>query len=159
MGLLHLHALKHLGCIVQVVVSRSEKKARYFHLSRSLKKLGRYVGRGKRRSIAQATVENGALRHEVVLAIGNAAHKEIKKICSDSHDSILRMKSKIALERFTWERVWTEIETNAPLLVSLLLQLIPPSKREDKRVRPALCICISILLKLRCDIEGMFNTT
>lgn len=134
-----------------MVVSRSDKKARYFHLSQSLKKLGKYVARGKRRSIAHATVENGELRHEVVTAIGNAARKEIKKICSDSHDSILRMKLKPALEHFTWERVWTELQNHAPLLMSLLLQLLPPSKREGKNVRAALCICISIILKLHCQ--------
>ena len=141
-----------LRFIFQVVVSNStrEKKVRYFHLLQSLKKLGRYVGRGNKRSIAKAVVENDALRHEVVTAIGIAAHKEIKSICSDSHDTILRMKSKTALEHFTWERVWIEVKNNAPVLVSLLLQLIPPSKREDQSARQALCICISILLKLRC---------
>lgn len=117
---------------VQVVVARSERKARYFHLSRSLQKLGRYVGRGKRRSIAQATVENSALQREVVTAIGNIEYKEIKSICSDSHDSIRRMKSTIAVERFTLESVWVEVQTNAPLLVSFLLQLIQPSKEKMK---------------------------
>lgn len=41
------------------------------------------------------------------------------------------------------------MKLNAPLLVSLLLQLLTPSKREDKTVRPAPCVCINILLKLR----------
>ena len=65
---------------------------RYFHLSRSLKQLGKYVGRGKRQMIAKAVMENATLQQEVVGQIGRASRTEIMKICSDSHDSILRIK-------------------------------------------------------------------
>ena len=41
-------------------------------------------------------------------ALSTAVRKEIRKICSDSHDSILRMKTETALELFSWERVWLE---------------------------------------------------
>ena len=34
-------------------------------------------------------------------------------------------------------------------MVSILTNLFPPSKREDKSVIPALCVCGSIFLKLR----------
>ena len=127
-----------------------QKKNRYFYLSRSLRKIGRYVGRGNKRSIAEAVIQNSALCHEVVTALGRALRKEIGKICSDSHDSILRMKTKTALELFSWGRVWLELQTHAPLLVDVLLQLLPPSKRTtEDAIHPALCICASILLKLR----------
>ena len=48
--------------------------------------------------IAKAVFEKVALRQEVVHQVCKASHKEIIKICSDSPDSILRMKSKVALE-------------------------------------------------------------
>lgn len=135
---------------MQVVVSKDKKKSRFFHLSQSLKKLGKYVGRRNKQSIARAVVENVALRKEVVTQISRLALKEIKLICSDTHDSILRMKSKIALEKFTWERVWLELEQYLPLLVSIFLQFVPQSKRENLSTRRVLCVCISILLKLHC---------
>lgn len=75
-----------------------------------------YVGRRKKRSITKAVVENVALRKEVITQVSRLALKEIKLTCSDRHDSILRMKSKISLEKFTWERVWLELEQNVPLL-------------------------------------------
>ena len=126
-----------------------EKIGIYFYLSRSLKKIGKYVGRGKKRSIAEAVIQNNALRNEVVAALGTAAHKEISKICSDSHDSILHMKTKTALELFSWERVWLELQTHAPLLVVILVQLLPSSKHKAEDViHPAVCICASIFLKL-----------
>ena len=42
-------------------MSNKDKKNRYFYLSQSLKKIGKYVGRGKKRSIAKAVVENSTL--------------------------------------------------------------------------------------------------
>ena len=121
-------------------MSDKERKNRYFHLFRSLKKIGKYVGRGKKRSIANAVIENSTLRKEVLLALGKAARKEISKICSDSHDSILRMKTKPALELFSWERVWLELQTHAPLIMALLVQLLPSSKRKTEcAYHPALC--------------------
>ena len=74
-------------------------------------------------------IENEVLRNEVVMVLGSAAHKEIAKICSEIHDSILRMKTKIALECFTWERVWLELQDHAPILVAILTSLLPPTKR------------------------------
>lgn len=134
---------------LQVVVSKKQEKNRYFHLSKSLKKVGKYIGRGNKRSIATAVVENAALQGEVLLALCTEACKEVKKLCSDSHDSILRNTTKPAVELFTWERVWLELQLNAPLLLSLLTNLISPTKRDDKSVKPALCMCASILLKLQ----------
>ena len=64
---------------MQVVVSKNEEKSRYFHLSGSLKKIGKYVGRGKKRSIAVAVVENASLRGEVVSSLCNEARKEIHR--------------------------------------------------------------------------------
>lgn len=88
------------------------------------------------------------MRREVVAALGNSVQKEIKKLCSDSHDSILRMKSKTALERFTWERVWLEIQMNAPLLVSLFLHHL---KEKTKLSGQLFAHALVFLLKLRCQ--------
>ena len=93
-------------------------------------------------------LENEALRREVITQIGLLLQREIKMICSDTHDSILRMKSKIALEKFTWERVWLELEENTPLLVSIFLQMVPRCKREDESTKATLCLCMCILLKI-----------
>ena len=72
----------------------------------------------------------------------------MKCVCSDSHDSILRMKNKTALEHFTRETVWSELEPKAPTLTAILLGLAPPSKQESEHIKPALSLCVSILLKL-----------
>ena len=40
------------------VVTSSEQRSRYFHLTDSLKKVGKYMGRGKRKSIVKAILES-----------------------------------------------------------------------------------------------------
>ena len=97
--------------------------------------------------IAKAIADNVMLRQEVVHQLCKICRKEIQKICSDTHDSILRMKSKVALEHFSWETVWLEMENNAPLLVAFFKQLFPPHKKEDQSTTMAICVCISILLQ------------
>ena len=133
---------------MQVVLSK-EKKNWYFHLIGSVKKVGKYVGQGKRHSIAVAVVENTTLRREVVLVLGSEVGKEMKRLCSDENDSILRMTTKPALLQFTWKRVWDELQLDAPLMMSILTNFLPPSKKNDESLRPALCLCASIFLKLR----------
>ena len=128
-----------------------KKRPCYFHLTQSLKKLGRYVGRGNRRSIAKAAVGNMTLRPELLTEMCGTVRAEMKSVSSDSHDSILRLKTKTALEHFTWETVWIELQQNAPTPMSLLVGLTPASKYKSKGIRPALCWCASILLKLRND--------
>ena len=129
-----------------MVVSYS-KESKYHQLTRSLKKLGRYIGRGNRKSIANAAVSNNSLRPEIVQKLGQVIrNKEVVRICSDEHDSILRLKSKPALEHFSWETVWEELPQNAPMLMSLLLNLVPSSKCDSESVKPALCICASVIL-------------
>ena len=143
---------------MQVVVSKNEEKNRCFHLSGSLKKIGKYVGRGKKGSIAVAVVENASLRGEVVSSLCNEARKEIQRLCSDSHDSILRLPTKPALEQFTWDRVWHELQLNAPLMLSILTNLLPLSKRDNKSVIPALCVCASIFLNLQNQKMNVVQT-
>lgn len=80
------------------------QRNRYFYLSRSLKRIGKYVGRGNRKSIAKAVCDNDSLRSEVIVSVSRMIRKEVKKVCSKNHKSMLRVKSRTALESFTWDR-------------------------------------------------------
>lgn len=132
-------------CIhIQVALWANQRKTRYFHLSRSLKKLGRFVGRGNKESIVKAVMENPHLHEFVVRAISKEVQGELKEICSDSYDTILRMKYKVALQNFTWSRVWKELQSKTPTLLAIL-----SGGYSKGQVQPALCTCASILMKLR----------
>ena len=75
--------------------------------------------------------------------------KEMQAVASVGHDSILRMKNKESLEHFSWDRVWCVVQTHCPLLAKFLKECLPPSAREKDSFIPSLCLCSSILLKLR----------
>lgn len=114
---------------MKVVVSYS-RQSKYYHLTSSLKKLGRFVGRGNRSSTAQAAVENMILLPQIALKlVAHLRRHEIVPICSDNHDFLLWLKSKPAVEHFTWESVWLELQQNAPILMSILSNQLPLSKR------------------------------
>ncbi len=71
-------AIKSLCTCTQVVEKRKDQRVRVQRLSRSLKKLGRSVGRRDRNSIAR----------QAVRLVGKELAKELKQACSV--DSILR---------------------------------------------------------------------
>ena len=58
------------------------------------------------------------------------------------------MKYKVALERFTWDRVWQELENKAPTLLKIL-----SGGASSNNIKPAICTCASILLKLRRNLK------
>ena len=63
-----IHCIMNITCTpTQIAVWGCKQKTRYFHLSRSLKKLGKYIGRGKKHSIVSAIMNNPHLHPHVVV--------------------------------------------------------------------------------------------
>ena len=59
------------------------------------------------------------------------------------------MKSKNSLEKFTWDRIWSEVETCCPLLASFIKGCLPPKLQDNSCSLPSLCVCASIILKMQ----------
>ena len=70
--------------------------------------------------------------------------KGISRGSSDSHDSILRMTSKPALENLMWDRVWQELLLKTPLLAATL--------------KSWSSVCASIILKLQNQKVNVVQT-
>jgi hypothetical protein len=130
-----------------VVGYKSQPKVR--ELTSSLKKLGKSVSCGQRLAIAKSALQNSSLRTHIVKVQALEIRKEIGKLSSQKHSSILRMKSKISFENFTWERVWKEICSCCPLLSIILLNCLHPQVQEKSLTVPSLCLSASVLFKLR----------
>ena len=92
-------------------------------------------------------MSNPQLHDHVVNAIAKEVQKEIKEICSDQYSSILRMKYKVALETFAWDRVWKELETKAPTLLMVL-----SGGASSSNIKPAICTCAGILRNPKVNI-------
>ena len=72
--------------LIQVVVAHN--KPSYWRLTRSLKKLGRIVGRGNRTSIARTVLVDPGLREAVLSQLVACMKKEMKKLCSHTLSSV-----------------------------------------------------------------------
>ena len=88
------------------------------------------------------------MHHHVIYEVAKEIKKEIKKLCSDKNDSILRMKTKLALERFSWDCVLTELQLTTPTLLKILTDCLPKKKTATSAVIRGICTAASIMLKL-----------
>lgn len=119
------------------------------------------MGRGSRRSIACAAINNKTLQPYIIAELTKLIRGEVKELCSTKYDSILCMKVKHALEKFSWDRVWGELEKKCPILLQVLTESLPYTTRCKESIKPAMCTSACILLKLRCPsmslLQGMLS--
>lgn len=122
------------------------KKPVYHHITGPMKKLARLVGCGNLTSIAAFVIRNPALKSKILNEIQKIVRNEIKIICSDKEKSIFRDKSQHHLENFSWEPLWSELSSKAPVLLSIM-KGCTPKKADPEHIKPIICTCVAILLK------------
>ena len=90
-----MHVYLYL-CVVNFsqVVTKHKSKARVTHVSRSLKKLGKGVGRLNQTSIAREAMNDQRIRERILNVLGEKIWKEMKAMCSLMDISILRDTSQ-----------------------------------------------------------------
>ena len=93
-------------------------------------------------SLASSLVTSDRTGNTVLKSLVQNIQKEIKHICSDDHDSILRDAHE-GVKRFNWETVWAELMAQVPLLMKLLALIVRFSVKE----KPLLCLIASMILK------------
>lgn len=84
------------------------------------KRLCQPLIRGSRYSLAKKCLDDEETRKYLIKCIGKTLQNEIANLCSNKHSSILKDKSKQAMESFSWDKLVAEMEINAPMLLSLL---------------------------------------
>ena len=139
--------------------SRRGGKGRVNRLTRSLKRIGRSVGRQNRKSIARQVVADTVTRTHIVDQLGKVIDKEMRQMCSLKVPSILRGSDPNVLRTFSWSKVIDELKSVAPTLLRVLQSCVsvkePPSKRRlhKKTVRPKgdgiIGLCAAIVLRHR----------
>ena len=65
-------------------------------------------------------MRNPNLQEDIIKVSVQEVRKEMQAVASVGHDSILCMKNKESLERFSWDCVWCEVQTHCPLLAKFL---------------------------------------
>ena len=156
----HVHKeliLLFLTLYAQVVVSH--KRPSYFHLSRSLKKLGRIVGRGNRPSIAKTVLNDPPLTTAILANVVARMKREMKKLCSLNFSSIHQWTDFASLKSFSWEKVVEELVAHAPTLHAIVDGCIP--RGDEARRNAIIGIVVSIFLKARnrsmCAVQTVLS--
>ena len=103
------------------MIVKKQSKARVFQLSRSLKSLGRSVGRRNRSSIARQVVKDNRIRKKVVERMGKLLSQELTNLASLKTNSVLRNRSCEALEQFSWQNLRKKHPLPSPCLSSVLM--------------------------------------
>ena len=91
--------------------------------------------------------------------IGKLIHKELQTICSGKFNSIMRDTSDITMEHFSWESIWIELESKAPIFLSVIESALPAKTKNKKK--PVICMIASMLAKFRnrkmCQVQAVVS--
>ena len=100
------------------------------------------ICRGSYPSLASSVAQSDRTTNATVIAVVKIIRKEIKHICSQSHDSILRDTHE-GIKHFSWNTIWTELMAEAPTLMMLLSLIV----RNPVKEKPLICLLASMILK------------
>ena len=125
------------------------------YLSRSMKKVGRSVGRSNPAAIARQVMFHAQIKKHILKEVGKVLQRDIKRACQIKTASLLRKRSAEDMCSFSWASLLGELKKNAPVFVKLLTDCVVRKRKiEGKRSHCAsddaiVGVCASILLRHR----------
>lgn len=96
------------------------KNHRAFALSRSLRSLGRSVGRKNRKSIVNHVLKDRSMRKKVIAKVGLFVQRELAFTCSQKGNSSFGKKSPADLHSFNWSELARDLKRTMPTLYIIL---------------------------------------
>lgn len=124
-------------------MSRDNISTRQTVITPTRKKIIRSLSRRSYKAATSSFSELPQTKTYLLNGFIRIVNKEIKSICSLKHNSILRGNHE-TMKRFSWEKIWTELDKNVPILLKLIQRLLP--KSEKKFISYLICS----ILKKRC---------
>ena len=135
-----------LLCYLQVVIGY--KVPKYFPLTPSRKRMGRFVARGSYVAIAKQCLEDERMRKYIIKKLVNVLQVEMKRLCSNHSDSVLMSKSTDDLCSFSHDKIYTELMQHCPTLLEILEGCTNRKSPQANR-KQVICVCAAILAKYR----------
>ena len=143
-------------------VSLGYAKPKSIVLTPTRKKFGKLIARGSKVAIAEECLNHKDVKAAVIAKVGKLVREEVRVMCSDGHDSVLKSTNPQNLRTFKCEMIINEMEECAPTLLSILRECTRPLKAKQlesnkKRRRVAtpsdrnavIAMCTAILCKNR----------
>jgi L1 cell adhesion molecule like protein len=107
------------------------------------------LARKSYQSLSSSLVQSNQVGESILLQLIQQIKKEIKHICSDAHNSILR-ESDDSLKKFSWDNVWRELLNGMPILIKILSELCQGD-------RQLICLMASMILKKKFAKMGLIQ--
>ena len=107
--------------------------------------MGKALARRSKRAMVTECMRSNAMRKYVIINMSRILKSEIRALCSNS---VLRSQAVTDLSQFTWDNLIKEMQTFAPVLLSLLYACTERKTSRSNR-EATIGICVSVLLKYR----------
>ena len=119
---------------------------------RSLKKLGRSVGRANRSAIARQVVRDERIRTRVIELLGTHMGKEMKKLCTKEVMSVLRKADSDSVQQFSVKSIIEEMKTHAPSVLTVLRGCVHGRRRSRAKKQKSRMIDVDTVVGVCCAI-------
>lgn len=124
-------------------------KPKLFYLANVWKRLGKAIARKSYTTIARCIFKLPKVLSKLVKGISQLLVKEIKELCSDKFNSIMRESSEHALKHFSWQSIWGEAECKAPTLLEILVACFRYARSGKRHIKATICTVIAMMCKCR----------
>ena len=132
------------------MIVKKQSKARVFQLSRSLKSLGRSVGRKNRSGIERQVVKDSRIRKKVIECMGKLMSQELTNLASLKTNSMLRNRSCEALEHFSWKDFLVALKKKHPLPSPCLSSVF---MSRDEFTTPTVKVEVVVVLQMKKQLS------
>ena len=110
--------------------------------------MGKAVARNSKQALAKECLKQPETREYILRSIAVLIRNEMKAMCSDRINSVLRSTDINDLHEFTWDRLLTELRKNAPIFLRVL-HAASETRLPRKNKNGVVGVCAAILLKHR----------
>ena len=117
---------------IQVSIGYASRPAS-FVLTPTRKKFGKLVARGSKVAIAEECIKIKDLKVAIIAKVGSIIREEVRVLCSDDSNSILKSTDSKSLRTFCCDSVISEMEKYTPTLLQILKQCTQPLKVRRSR--------------------------
>ena len=115
-------------------------------LTSKRKKHGKAVARRYNNKIAGECLKIPMVREYIIKKIGKLVCVELYQLYSDKTASILGKHSAEVFKIFGWDVITDELLTNAPILMSILMESTK-TKKPRVNTKTVIAMCVGLLLK------------
>ena len=135
----------YIAISMQVLVTRHGYEKQYT-LTPSRKRVAMSLSRNNRKAFARHSLQNEALRKQLLQKIERDINDEMKALCSDP--AVVRRDIE-TLKSVTFHSLFLTLEQKAPVLMGILRACIPKTSANVKVVS---LVCVAILMKTHQSI-------